>query len=62
MEQYYKNQQLIKIYIKQILEDLSKITGDNVSEDTLPELKKFVTQELDNFARKLNYSLKRFSK
>ena len=35
---------------------------DNVSEDTLPELKKFVTQELDNFARKLNYSLKRFSK
>ena len=35
---------------------------DNVSENTLPELKKFVTQELDNFARKLNYSLKRFSK
>ena len=29
---------IIAIYIKQILEDLSKITGDNVSEDIINEI------------------------
>ena len=33
---------------------------DNVSQDTLPELKKFVSEELDKFTRKLNYNLKKF--
>ena len=32
---------------------------DNVSQDSLPELKKFVTEELDKFSKNLNYSLKR---
>lgn len=32
---------------------------DNVSHDTLPELKKFVAEELDKFTRNLNYSLRR---
>lgn len=31
---------------------------DKVDEGCLPEVKKFVQQELDNFVRKLNYSLK----
>jgi uncharacterized membrane-anchored protein YhcB (DUF1043 family) len=35
------------------------VKADKITEDTLPEVKKFVTQELDNFARKLNYSLKK---
>ena len=52
----YINKPELKIDVENLLR------CDNVSEDTLPELKKFVTQELDNFARKLNYSLKRFSK
>lgn len=32
---------------------------DNVSQDSLPELKKFMTEELDKFARQLNYNIKR---
>ena len=32
---------------------------DNVSQDSLPEVKKFVAEELDKFARNLNYNLKR---
>lgn len=35
------------------------VKADKITEDTLPEVKKFVAQELDNFARKLNYSLKK---
>ena len=31
---------------------------DKVDEGCLPEVKKFVQQELDSFVRKLNYSLK----
>lgn len=29
---------IIAIYVKQILEELSKITGDNVSEDIINEI------------------------
>lgn len=50
----YINKPELKIDVENLLR------CDNVSENTLPELKKFVTQELDNFARKLNYSLKKF--
>lgn len=32
---------------------------DNVSQDTLPEVKKFITEELEKFTRNLNYSLRR---
>jgi hypothetical protein len=32
---------------------------DNVSQDTLPEVKKFITEQLETFTRKLNYNLKR---
>ena len=32
---------------------------DNVSQDTLPTLKKFVTQEMNNLIRQLNYGLKK---
>lgn len=35
------------------------VKADKITEDTLPEVKKFVTQELNNFAKKLNYSLKK---
>ena len=37
------------------------VKAEHITEETLPAVKKLVTQELDNFARKLNYSLKKFS-
>ena len=36
------------------------VKAENITEDTLPAVKKLVTQELDNFAKQLNYSLKKF--
>ena len=38
------------------------VKAENITEETLPAVKKLVNQELENFARKLNYSIKKFSK
>ena len=35
------------------------VKAEKITEDTLPTLKKFVTEELDKFSRNLNYSLRR---
>jgi hypothetical protein len=35
------------------------VKAERITEETLPAVKKFVTQELEKFSRSLNYSLKR---
>ena len=35
---------------------------DNVSQDTLPELKKFVKEQMDSMVKQMNYSVKRFAR
>lgn len=35
------------------------LKAEHITEETLPAVKKLVTEELDNFARKLNYSLRK---
>ena len=49
----YVNKPEVKFDIENLLR------CDNVSQDTLPELKKFVSEQLDKFARQLNYGLRR---
>ena len=36
------------------------VKADNITEETLPAVKKLVTQELDRFAKELNYSIKKY--
>lgn len=40
----------------------SLIKAENITEETLPAVKKLVTQELDRFTRELNYSLKKYNR
>lgn len=35
---------------------------DNVSQDTLPELKKFVKEQMDSLVKQMNYSVKRYAR
>jgi hypothetical protein len=35
---------------------------DNVSQDSLPELKQFVKEQMDTLVKQMNYSIKRFSR
>lgn len=35
---------------------------DNVSKDSMPELKRFVNEQMNNLMKQMNYSLKRFSR
>ena len=44
--------------IKLDIENLLKV--DRVDKDTLPDLEKLMDKKLDNFARQLNYSIKKF--
>lgn len=46
--------------IKLDIENLLKV--ERVDKDTLPDLEKLMDKKLDNFARQLNYSIKKFAK
>ena len=38
------------------------VKADNITEDTLPEVKKFVQQEINNLVKQMNYALKGYSR